>query len=171
MGDRPIQRRRQARTAIELFRVPPALLPGARRSAQPELHTATLGVLLQPAPQAWPLTQERLVRDLDLTLADGDQSLLRQHGQYLGHAMVAPAIELNQPDAPADDRLAFSQAGQPQQDPPGESPAIRREPFIGPLGQPCHRALHAADVLVGTHLQALAIATLPQLQERCGQQR
>ena len=43
------------------------------------MQPASLRVLLQPAPQPRPLAQQRLVRDLDLALADRDQAVVGQH--------------------------------------------------------------------------------------------
>jgi hypothetical protein len=65
----PVECRGQPGAAVELARVAPALLPVAGGGDQVPVDAPALGVLLQPAAQARPLAQERLVGDLDLALA------------------------------------------------------------------------------------------------------
>ena len=73
----PVERRGQARAAVQLAGIAAAALPFAGGGAQVATQPAPLGVLLQPAAQPRPLAQQRLVRDLDLALADGEQARRR----------------------------------------------------------------------------------------------
>ena len=73
----PVERRRQARAAIELAGVAAAGLPFARGAAEVAVQPPALGVFLEPAAQARPLAQQRLVRDLDLAVADREQAARR----------------------------------------------------------------------------------------------
>ena len=109
------------------------------------------------------------MRNLDLALSDGHEPLLGQPSEHFGHTLVAPAPKFGQWHAPAHGRLAL--AGEPQQEPAGEQLPVRVEPFVRALGQPGHRPVHAAGVLVGAHSQGAAVTALPQLQQRGGQQR
>ena len=63
---RPFQRRGQPRAAVELAGVAAAGVPLACGVSELVVQAAALGVLLEPAAQARPLAQQRLVRDLDL---------------------------------------------------------------------------------------------------------
>ena len=139
---RPVERGGQARAAVELAGSrPPA--SHSRAARQLAVQPASLGVLLEPAAQPRPLAQQRLVRDLDLALADRDQALVGEHGEHdLGDALVV-AVELGQRHAPAHDRVALALAGQAQQDPARELAAAGRAARRR-LGQPRHRAAHAA---------------------------
>ena len=54
------------------------------------MQPPALGVVLQPAAQARPLAQQRLVGDLDLALADREQAALGERGED-GPRVVAPS--------------------------------------------------------------------------------
>ena len=75
----PVEGRGEAGAAVQLAGVPAAGLPAARRRAQVQVLATTLGVLLEPVAYPRPLAQQRLVSDLDLPLADGDEALGGQH--------------------------------------------------------------------------------------------
>ena len=66
MAGGPVERGGQPRAAVELGRVAAAVVPLARRDAEVVVQAAALGVLLEPAAQARPLAQQRLVGDLGL---------------------------------------------------------------------------------------------------------
>jgi hypothetical protein len=64
----------------------------AVRKPRPErllVDATALDVLLQPSTQPRPLTQQRLVGDLDLALVDGDQAGVREQAKHLGDALDA----------------------------------------------------------------------------------
>jgi hypothetical protein len=73
--DRPVQRGGQARAAVQLGADRVRSRPTARAASRSALQPAALGVLLEPAAQARPLAQQRLVRDLGLAVADRHQAL------------------------------------------------------------------------------------------------
>ena len=77
MVSRPVERRGQARAAVQLAAIAAARLPRARGGPHVELQPTALGVLLEPAAQPRPLAQQSLVRDLDVSLADRYQPILR----------------------------------------------------------------------------------------------
>ena len=114
MSGRPVQRGGQPRAAVQLARVAAAGVPLARGGAQVVVQAPALGVLLEPAAQARPLAQQRLVRDLDLALADRDQPLVGQHGEDLGDA--SSPSQLGERHAAAHDGVALALARQAQQD-------------------------------------------------------
>ena len=64
----PVERRGEPRAAVELAGVAAAGLPLARRVDQVLVEAPALGVLLEPAAQARPFAQQRLVRDLERPL-------------------------------------------------------------------------------------------------------
>jgi hypothetical protein len=61
----PVERRGQARAAVQPAGVASIGRPGLCGSADPAMQAPPLHVLVQPAAQPRPLAQERLVRDLD----------------------------------------------------------------------------------------------------------
>ena len=72
-------------------RGPAAGVPVARRVDQVLVEAAPLGVLLEPAAQARPLAQQRLVRDLERPLVHGHEPAVgeeRERGRRLGVVAV-----------------------------------------------------------------------------------
>ena len=132
------------------------------------MQPASVGVLLEPRPQSRPLAQQRLVRDLDLALADRDQP---RRGEDVEHLRDRVALELAQPGAAPHDGVALALSGQPQQDPPGQRPARGVELLVGLLGLPRDRPADAPGLLVVGQPQRAAVAALPQLQQRRRDQR
>jgi hypothetical protein len=106
-----------------------------------------------------------------LPVADGHEAVGGQRGQDLGDALVALGVQLTKRDAPAHDRLAFTLAGQPQQNPARDRAAFGVESRVRTLGQPGDGAVYAANLLVRAQTQAPAVAVLPQLQQCSGKQR
>jgi hypothetical protein len=84
---------------------------------------------------------------------------------------VALALELGQGHAPAHDGVALALPGQARQDVARHLTAVGIEPLVGALGQPRDRTVDAARVLVRAEAQAAAVAVLPELEQRRGQQR
>ena len=169
---RPLERRGQPRAAVELARVAAAGVPLARRVAQVVVQPPALGVLLEPAAQPRPLAQQRLVRDLDLALADRDEAARRRarRGRRRRPRRGRPRA-----------RRAPRGAGPRRRPRPrrraaaGSARAASRcawvEARVGALGEPGDRAAHAARALVGAQAQRAAVALLPQLEQRGRQQR
>ena len=112
-------------------------------------QAAALAVLLDPLAQARPLAQQRFVGDLDGAFADGDEAALGEGGEHAARLLVALDVELGERGAAAHDRLAFSLAGQAQQDASGDRPLLLGEPAVGVLGEPRDGAVDAARSLVG----------------------
>ena len=110
------------------------------------------------------------MRDLDLALSDRHEAVAGQHRQNLGDALVA-STSSSASSTRGVPPLALALARQPQQDPPSDLLLSRLEPRVSVLGEPRDRAVHAARLLVGAHAQPPAVATLPELEQRGGQQR
>ena len=80
---RPIQRGREPSAAVQLAGVATARVPVACGRGQVRVQAAADPVFLEPRAVARPLAQQRLVRELDLAVADGQQASVgqrRQHG-------------------------------------------------------------------------------------------
>src|SRR4051812_44133725 len=105
---RPIKRRGQARSAVQVPRVAAARRPLLRRATQVAVKPPAFSVLFQPAAQPRPLAQQRLVRDLDLARADREQAAVGELGQHGPSALA----ELLEPDPRADRRVAAALARQ-----------------------------------------------------------
>jgi hypothetical protein len=140
---------------------------------QVPMQPPPLRVLLQPAAEPWPFPQQRLVRDLDLALPDRDQPVVDERGEHIARLPIALHVELRQRDAPAHDGRPFCVGlpREPQQDPARDLTLAGIELAVGGLGQPRHRTVHAAGVLVGTQPQQPTVAVQPELEQRGRQQR
>ena len=109
------------------------------------MQPARVRILLEPVAQPWPLPQQRLVRDLDLAVADRDQPLGGQDVETC--ATASPSNSLSRARRRTTS-VALALAGQPQQDPPGQRPTRGVEPLVGLLGQPRDRPVDAPGLLV-----------------------
>jgi len=89
------------------------------------VQVAALDVLVQPLAEARPFAQQRLVRDLDLALADREQTAvgeLVEHGPRL-------LVELLERDPGAHDCVSLTLSGQAQQNAPRDPPALGVQPL------------------------------------------
>ena len=120
MAGGPVERRGQPRAAVELAAVAAARLPVARGVDQVLVQAAALGVLLEPAAQARPLAQQRLVRDLERLLVRGhepavDEGRQRRRGVLVALGSSSSSGTRRRTNA----ALLLAGVGEPQQDPPG----------------------------------------------------
>ena len=166
----PIEGRGQPRPAEELGGLAATGSPVPRRLAELLSDLPSLLILLQPPPQPRPLPQQGLVRDLDRSLAEGQQPVPRELGDHALRDGVALRIELVQRRPPARDGLAIRD-DEAQQDAPDRVALDVGELLERGLGETGDRPLHAAGPLVGVHADPSAFARLPQLHERRRQQR
>ncbi len=164
---RPVAGCRQARAAIELAAVAAAGVPFARGGTKVAVQPPAFRVVLQPAAQARPLAQQGLVRDLDLALGDREQAAVGELVED-GAGVVAELLEGH---AGADDGLALSLPGEPQQDAARHPLAVAVQSPVRALGQAGHRRVHAARLLIGGEPQEPSVASLPQLEQAGGEQR
>ena len=169
---RPVQRRGEPRAAVQLARVASAGVPGVSGRAQVAMQAAPLRVLLQPAAEPWPFPQQRLVRDLDLAVADRDQPVVtsaESTSPRRSSRITSSSASETRRRTTADP--SASAAREPQQDPARYRALPGIELLVGGLGQPGHRAVHTAGVLVGAHAQEPTIPVEPELEQRGRQQR
>ena len=173
MARRPVERRGESGTPVELGRVAPGVAPLAGGTDQVLVKVATLGVLGKPVAQARPLAKQRLVGDLGRPLVDGEQAALGQHGEGPGGALVAVELELVEGNAAADEplRLLVVSAGEAQQHRARPEPLGRTEALVGVLGEARDRAADAAASLIDLVAQGAAVAPLPELDQGRGEQR
>ena len=141
----PVKRGSQPGAAVELRRVAACRQPAAGRAHEVQVQPASVGVLLEPRPQSGPLAQQRLMRDLHLSLADRDQPRLGEDVEDLRDRV---ALELAQLGAASHDGVALALSGQPQQDPPGQQPACGVKPLVGLLGLARDRPADSPGLLV-----------------------
>ena len=105
----PLERRGQPRAAVEVGRLAAARDPLAGGIGDPAMEAASLRVVLEPAAQPRPFAQQRLVRELDVALADREQALGGERADGAG------VLELLQRDAPALAASVLAFGRQPQQ--------------------------------------------------------
>src|SRR5947209_4643768 len=96
-------------------------------------------ILLEPAAIPRPLTQQRLMRELDLTIADGQQASIGQLRQ--NRTRTLDALKLVQRHPPAGERPALA-ACEPQHHTPRDLPLALAESGVGVFGQAGNRAPH-----------------------------
>jgi hypothetical protein len=72
-GLRPLERRRQARAAVQLSGIATRGRPLRRRLREVQMHAPTLYVLLEPRLQSRPMLEQRLVDQLDGRLVGDEQ--------------------------------------------------------------------------------------------------
>ena len=171
MAITPLERGRQPRTPVEVARGTSAFVPLARSVRKVAVHTAAVGVLLEPVAQPWPLTQQRFVGDLDRRGAHRQQPAVGQERKDAGEIVTARAFELRQGDAPANHRAAAALSGEPEQDHSRDGLLRRVELAERLLRQARHRSAHAAGALVRRKQEVTPVAPLPQLEQRRGQER
>ena len=172
MARGPVERRGEPRAAVKLARVATARLPLARRVDQVLVEPPPLGVLLEPRPQARPLAQQRLVRDLERPLIRGHEPAVREGGQRGRSGLVAAGLELVERHATTHERgLLLPGVGQAQQDAPRGGALRLGQPRVGGLGQAADRAAHTAGALVRRAAHHAAVALAPLLEQGGGQQR
>ena len=166
----PVRRRGQAGAAVELGGVAPAGLPLAGRDGEVVMQAPALGVLGDPVAQARPLAQQRLVRDLDAVLRERDETAVGERAEHAPD-VLAVGVELAHRHGAAHGAAVGLLAGQPEQDRARDLALAVAQAAVRPLGEAGDRAAHAARALVGRQPQMTAVAALPQLEQRRGQQR
>ena len=129
------------------------------------MEAPPVGVLLEPVAQARPLAQERLVRDLGGPLADRHEAAVRQPVED------AIGLELLERHAAPYADTVLVVAGETQEDAAGDMLLLGVEALVCALRQSRHRAPHSAGALIRCETQPVAVASLPQLQQRGRQQR
>ena len=125
-------------------------------------------VFLEPRAVPRPLAQQRLVRELDLPIADGQKASIRQLRKNGSRA--GDALELAE-GHPAARQRSILAAGEPQHHRPRDPPLTLAELVVGVLGQPRDRAAYATDGLVAGVAQHPAVASPPYFQQRGREQR
>ena len=158
----PVQRRREAGAAVELTRVAGAGVPCARGGAQafwtrrPSASSSS-----QPRNRGHSRSSASWATSTVPSL-----TVTRRSSASASSTSGRPAGQLVEAHAPAHDRVSFSLAGQPQEDPARDLPLRRVQPLVRALRESRHRAVDTADLLVGGEPQAPPVAALPQLQKR-----
>ena len=133
------------------------------------MDAQALAVLLDPRAQPRPLAQQGLVGDLHGSRGDREQALVGEQRDHPRGVLVA-RLELGERDAPALDGALGALAREPHEHAARDGLLCVVEPLERVLGEPRHRRAHAADALVVGVAQAPAVAALPELEQRRGQQ-
>jgi hypothetical protein len=108
------------------------------------------------------------VRDLDLTVAGGEQPGVGQRRQHRFGSI--DSLELSKRQAATDKRAVLA-VREPQQEAARDPTPVRIEPYIGVLGEPSDRSPDAAARRVALDAQHAPVARPPQLEQHRRQQR
>ena len=96
-------------------RLPPVGVPLGRGHGEPALDRPARRVLDEPPVQPWPLPEQRLVRDLDRPVGDGQQAGAGEVLDDGADPAVRQGLELAERHPPSGDRRAVAGAGQAQE--------------------------------------------------------
>src|SRR5204862_3769634 len=110
--------------------VAPALLPLSGRLGHVLAQLPALCILREPALQAWPLAEQRFVRELDRALIAGKQPVRRQAGEHRGGDRIGVDVELVERNGATGERLRRPAGYEPTQDPPRGRALLLVELFV-----------------------------------------
>ncbi len=171
----PCKARTTVKKGVVAFRSLP-LLAGLGEASMDE-HP--FPVAFDPAPEAWPSLQQRLVRDLDkprsrgLVAAGGEEPLVRQrvNDGLDAHGVVLQREELLRLAAPPRVLRALAGLHEPEKNPLGEAALLLGEPAIDGLRMLRQGALNASALDVGLERQQPPTTASPDLQQDVLEQR
>ncbi len=178
MSGRPVERGVEAGAAVELGGIASGGVPidCCRRHAV--VQAATVTVLLQPAPQAWPLPQQRFVRDFRRVVIRGDKTPSDQGLQHplLGAILVDAnraivVAELRERYTPTHVLGTLTGFGEAQQQEPARVLFVGCELRIHVLREADNGSAHTPSVVVARVGEHAAGAAYPGFQQRGGHQR
>ena len=164
----PLPCQRQARTPVQRPGVPAEAVPDGRRIGELPVGAQRLPVLVEPAVQPGPGTDERLVRDLHGVVADDEQSRLCQPVYHRVHAVE---VQLGTVHPAAGVLGPFAQGGEPGQELAGDPALVLVESVVCAFRGPRDRAGDSAGGLVLGERENAALPVPPGLQQRMGHQR
>src|SRR5215470_5160769 len=164
----PVQSAREPGTAIKLGRVTLTRRPLAGTCRHMRAEAPLLAALLQPRGEPRPFPQQRLVRNLDLTVTYREQA---RPDQLRENAIGAPgAAELGDRHPPPGDGLSVA-GDEAEHDRAGERPVLLAQPGVDIFGQAGDRTPDAARAAVALELEEIAVPHPPELKERGRQKR
>lgn len=147
-GVGPLERRREASTAVELAPLAARVIPLARGLRQMLVNAPAVGVVVEPRRKPRPVLQESLVYELDGPVVCDQQPTLDQLCEDMRHALVVVGVEFRARHAPARGGLALAAGHQPEQDPPCDLLLLLAEGMERRLGVAADCAAHTAGPLV-----------------------
>ncbi len=168
-----VDRRHEPGPAVELGRVAVETDPLVGRARQVPERAQALPVLVQPAAQARPLPDERLVGDLHRVLAGRQQPGIRERREEAVEVggIGGSRSQLGERHAPAGVLGALAELGEPDEHRPGEPLLLGIEVHVHRLRRPGDRPADAAALLVAGDGQLAVGPSLPGLEEGVRQQR
>ena len=130
----PVARGLKARTTIELAGITAERVPVFGRVREVPVRAQPFTVVVEPAPQPRPFTDQCFVRDLDGVIVDGDQTPVGKVTQHLvDRIAIGARYELGTGDAPPGVLGTFAELGEPQEDAARDRPLLLGQ-RLGPRG-------------------------------------
>jgi hypothetical protein len=164
----PLQRGGQPRAAIDVPRIAAVLVPVTRGRGQVDVYATADPVFLEPRAVSRPFPQQRLVRELDLPVAERQQASVRQRCE--NRARTVDALELAPWHSAAGQRSILA-AGEPQHDAARDPSLGVAQLGVGGFRQAGDRAAHATARPVAVVAQHAPVTRPPQLEQRRREQR
>ena len=162
VGRKPVHRRGQSRSSVELAGHPPERVPRRRRRGDVPMDAQPLASFVDPRLEARPLSDQRLVRDLDRTLVDGDEARSRQRPHDGRDAVATELVQCR--TTTRVHRLA--RFDEPEEDRAGQL-LVRRVEFIQhAVCRRRDRAAHASGRVVAVEGEPATVPSFPRRMQR-----
>src|SRR5262249_6361949 len=161
---RPVERAGEPGTAVELGWVAPARRPLSGAGGEMSMKVPALAVLVEPVAEAWPLAQQRLVRDLECPLAHDQQTGLGEDADDTRRGLVSFEVELVQRDSAPYDGSGVIQS-EPQHDAACHLPLCPVQLAVGALGEARDRGAHPAGGAVRLMAEKSPFVESPELEQ------
>src|SRR5690349_22105148 len=113
------------------------------------MELCSFRVLAQPVAKPWPLAEQGLVGDFDVSGAGGEKPGIREYADDAVCVRVRGGFELVDVRPPSDDAAVIIHDGHSKQDGSGEFLLVARELGVSRLGEPGDRRLNAAGLAIG----------------------
>lgn len=134
------------------------------------MEAPAFAVLVEPAAEARPFAEQRLVRDLQRSLAHRQQTRIREDGYDARSGLVSLEAELVDRDA-APSHGALVAGGEPEHDRASHLLLGLAQLAVGFLGETRHRPTDAARAAIGLVAEKPPVAKTPELEQRRREQR
>ena len=166
----PVQGRSQAGPAVQLVVRLPLSLPLARRGHEMPAHGPAGRVVLEPAGQAGPRGQQRLVHHVEHLAVHGQKS---PGDERVDHRPAGRVVEIQfgKGQRPPYERPAVVGVGQPHEQPAGRLAARLVESRVGGLGRAGEGPCDTAGLPVASEGEPVAASAFPRADQCGGEQR
>src|SRR5947209_6545504 len=165
---RPLLRSVQPGAAIELAGIALEPEPFLRVVGETAVDLQALAVLVEPAPEQRPLTDQRFVRDLDRVEPNRHEAGTREDVEdFLDCVLfLAAGKQLAEACAPTSVFRSSSRFRKPEEDPLRNLLLLRFESLVDGVRGSGNRTAHASGLDIRLHAHRVVLTAGPRLEER-----